>query len=69
MTNNENLNTISMDELYENVYRSRPPIIDGLLYPGTLSVCRCAEAQKEFLYGAACLPHQHGNSAVGILRP
>ena len=29
------LPTISMNELYENVYQSRPPVIDGLLYPGT----------------------------------
>lgn len=29
------LPTISMSELYENVYEKKPPIIDGLLYPGT----------------------------------
>ena len=29
------LRTVSMDELYETVYESRPPLIDGLLYPGT----------------------------------
>ena len=28
------LRTVSMTELYENVYRSKPPLIDGLLYPG-----------------------------------
>ena len=27
--------TFSMHELYENVYESRPPLIDGLLYSGT----------------------------------
>ena len=26
------LPTISMNELYENVYQSRPPVIDGLLW-------------------------------------
>ena len=28
------LNTVSMTELYENVYQSKPPLIDGMLYPG-----------------------------------
>ncbi len=28
------LKTVSMTELYDNVYRSKPPLIDGLLYPG-----------------------------------
>ena len=29
------LHTVSMNELYNTVYQSKPPIIDGLLYPGT----------------------------------
>lgn len=48
MTNNENLNTISMDELYENVYRSRPPIIEGLLYPGTYLFVGAPKLGKSF---------------------
>ena len=32
------LHTVSMNELYRNVYQSRPPIIDGLLYPGRTSL-------------------------------
>ena len=35
VNNNTNLTTITMQELYEQIYRSRPPVIDGLLYPGT----------------------------------
>lgn len=40
------LHTVSMNELYRNVYQSRPPIIDGLLYPGTYlfalwSIAKC----------------------------
>jgi hypothetical protein len=34
----DNLSTITMSELYENVYRNRPPIIDGLLHVGTFDV-------------------------------
>ncbi len=29
------LPTVSMNDLYETGYRGKPPIIDGLLYPGT----------------------------------
>ena len=29
------LATVSMRELYEASYESKPPLIDGLLYPGT----------------------------------
>lgn len=28
------LHTVSMTELYQTAYKSRPPIIDGLLYAG-----------------------------------
>ena len=29
------LHTMTLNELYETTYSSRPPIIGGLLYPGT----------------------------------
>ena len=29
------LHTLSLNELYETSYHSRPPVIDGLLYSGT----------------------------------
>ena len=32
------LKTVSMPELYDTVYPSRPPVIDGLLYPGTYMI-------------------------------
>ena len=35
MTDPSYLPTISMSELYENVYDSKPPIVEGLLYAGT----------------------------------
>ena len=38
------LKTISMSELYDTVYQSKPPLIDGLLYPGIYIFCRCTEA-------------------------
>ena len=43
------LPTVSMNELYENVYQSRPPIIDGLLYPGTYLFAGAPKVGKSFL--------------------
>lgn len=41
--------TFSMSELYENVYDSRPPIIDGLLYAGTYLFVGAPKVGKSFL--------------------
>lgn len=41
--------TFSMSELYENVYESRPPIIDGLLYTGTYLFVGAPKVGKSFL--------------------
>ena len=43
------LPTISMNELYQNVYQSRPPVIDGLLYPGTYLFAGAPKVGKSFL--------------------
>jgi len=43
------LPTISMTELYDNVYQSRPPVIDGLLYPGTYLFVGAPKVGKSFL--------------------
>ena len=43
------LPTISMNELYENVYQSRPPVIDGLLYPGRYLFAGAPKVGKSFL--------------------
>ena len=42
------LPTISMSELYENVYQSRPPVINGLLYPGTYLFAGSPKVGKSF---------------------
>ena len=38
-----------MNELYENVYESRPPIIDGLLCTGTYLFVGAPKLGKSFL--------------------
>lgn len=43
-----NLTTITMQELYEQIYRNRPPVIDGLLYPGTYIFAGAPKVGKSF---------------------
>ena len=43
------LHTVSMSELYETVYQSRPPVIDGLLYSGTYLFAGAPKVGKSFL--------------------
>ena len=43
------LPTVSMNELYQNVYQSRSPVIDGLLYPGTYLFAGAPKVGKSFL--------------------
>lgn len=42
------MRTFSMNELYENVYDSRPPIVDGLLYAGTYLFVGAPKVGKSF---------------------
>ena len=43
------LMTISMNELYDNVFQNRPPIIEGLLYSGTYIFAGAPKVGKSFL--------------------
>ena len=43
------LKTISMSELYDTVYQSKPPLINGLLYPGTYIFAGAPKLGKSFL--------------------
>ena len=43
------LKTMSMSELYDTVYQSKPPLIDGLLYPGTYIFAGAPKLGKSFL--------------------
>ena len=42
------LKTVSMNKLYDSVYHSKPPIIDGLLYPGTYLFVGAPKLGKSF---------------------
>ena len=43
------LNTVSMTELFDNVYQSRPPVIDGLLYRGMYLFAGAPKLGKSYL--------------------
>src|SRR5574344_88544 len=43
------LKTISMTEFFDTVYQSRPPLIDGLLYPGTYLFVGAPKLGKSFM--------------------
>ena len=43
------LPTVSMQDLYETIYSSRPPVIDGLLYAGTYLFVSAPKVGKSFL--------------------
>ena len=42
------LHTVSMNDLYETVFISRPPVIDGLLYSGTYLFAGAPKVGKSF---------------------
>ena len=43
------LKTVSMSELLDNVYQSKPPLVDGLLYQGTYLFVGAPKLGKSFL--------------------
>lgn len=43
------LATMTMSQLYDTVYESRLPVIDGLLYPGTYLFVGAPKVGKSFL--------------------
>ena len=47
LTDPHYLHTISMTELYQTAYQSRPPIIDGLLYAGAYILAEIAGLKQE----------------------
>ncbi len=48
-SNKQILETVSMAELYDTVYPSKPPLIDGLLYTGTYLFVGAPKLGKSFL--------------------
>lgn len=59
------LHTVSMTELFDSAYQSKPPIIDGLLYRGTYLSPALRRSARVF-DGTACLSRQHRHKPVGL---
>lgn len=55
------LKTVSMSELYDNVYQSKPPLIDGLLYPDTYIFAGSPKLGKSFLMAQLAYHISTGN--------
>ena len=49
MTDPAYLHTFSMNELYDREFEVRPPIVEGLLYPGTYLLAGASKVGKSFL--------------------
>ena len=49
MNSPDYLHTVSLNELFDNVYESRPSIIDGLLYAGAYFLAGAPKIGKSFL--------------------
>jgi RecA-family ATPase len=49
MADPSHLHTVSMTELYQTTYQSRPPVIDGLLYTGAYILAGAPKIGKSFL--------------------
>ncbi len=60
------LKTVSMPQLYDTVYASRPPIIDGLLYPGTYILAGAPKLGKSFLVAQIAYHVSTGSTLWGF---
>ena len=60
------LKTVSMTDLYNQVYTSRPPIINGLLYPGTYILAGAPKLGKSFLMAQLAYHVSTGTDMWGV---
>ena len=61
------LHTVSMNELYETVYQSRPPVIDGLLYSGAYLFAGAPKVGKSFSWHSLLITSAPDNRS-GIMK-
>ena len=65
LTDPHYLHTISMTELYQTAYQSRPPIIDGLLYAGAYILAGAPKIGKSFLVAQIAYHVSTGEALCG----
>jgi len=61
MTDPAYLHTFSMNELYDREFDVRPPIVEGLLYPGTYILAGASKVGKSFLVAQIAYHVSTGN--------
>ena len=49
MTDPRYLHTLTMTELFQTTYKSRPPVVEGLLYAGAYILAGAPKIGKSFL--------------------
>ena len=62
----KHLNTVTMSELYDRVFQSRPPVIENLLYPGTYLFADAPKLGKSFLMMELAYHVATGNALWGF---
>ena len=60
------LHTVSMTELFDSTYQSKPPIIDGLLYRGIYLFVGSPKIVKSFLMAQLAYHVSNRYKAVGL---
>lgn len=60
------LHTLTMTELFQTSYKSRPPIIENLLHSGAYLLACAPKIGKSFLVAQDRLPCQHRAGFVGL---
>lgn len=63
------LHTLTMTELFQTSYKSRPPIIENLLHSGAYLLAGAPQDRQVVSGGANRLPCQHRAGAVGLQSP
>ncbi len=63
------LKAVSMNELFDTQYQSKPPLMDRILLPRHIYFCRFSQTGKEFSDGAACLSRRHRNTVLELYHP
>ena len=63
------LHTLTMTELFQTTYKSRPPIIENLLHSGGVPSRWRAQDRQVVSGGADRLPCQHRAGTVGVQSP
>lgn len=68
MTDPAYLHTFSMNELYDREFDVRPPIVEGMLYPGTYILAGASKVGKSFLVAQIAYHVSTGKPLWGVPR-